>query len=183
MGFRIALGSEGYQVKEAPDGETAVTLIRSRTTPYDAIVLDLRMPGMDGLEVADFLAKEGIFQPILILSAHLTADLAVRAMGSGVADFLTKPVRPNELRSAVARILAEEKSFLEGQQLGDDDASLRFLTRRRDFDTAIDLAKKDSSPWWRMLLAQLASNRPNVSLGSPAFYESADLLRELTSQD
>jgi len=178
MGFRIALTSEGHQVEEAPDGETAVAQIRSRPNPYHVVVLDLRMPGMDGLEVADFLAKEQIVQPTLILSAHLTAELALRAMQSGVADFLVKPVRPSELRSAVSRIVAEEKALSDGRPLVDEDASLRFLTRRRDFTAAKELAGESSSPVWRMLLPQLASTSPE----SPVLHEDIDVLSELTSQ-
>ncbi|MEJ2540713.1 MAG: sigma-54 dependent transcriptional regulator [Gemmatimonadota bacterium] len=110
--FRLStaalLEGEGYRVTGAADAEEAVErLSRDR---FDLIVLDLRMPGLDGIGLAEVLRTRGEGAPILMISGFGTVDAAVRALHGGVDDFLTKPVEPEVLIGRVADLLRRRPS-------------------------------------------------------------------------
>jgi DNA-binding NtrC family response regulator len=97
--FRTALESAGYEVFEAGDGHDALESIRAR--PFDAVLLDLRMPRIDGLETLRLLRGEGSDVPVVVVSAHGNILDVVLAMKFGAADFIPKPVSPETLRRVV----------------------------------------------------------------------------------
>ena len=105
--FRLStaelLRQDGYEVVSAGDGQEAVEELRQE--PFDLMLLDLRMPGMDGLGVVEALRCWGESIPILMISAAGTIDSAVRALHLGADDFLTKPVEPEILSARVAELL------------------------------------------------------------------------------
>ena len=72
------------------------------------LILDIRLPGMSGLEVQRKLIEAGISIPIIFISAHADVDMAVRAMKFGAVEFLTKPFRPQELVDAVQQALQRD---------------------------------------------------------------------------
>jgi FixJ family two-component response regulator len=72
------------------------------------IVLDIRLPGISGLEFQEALAKSDIAQSVVLISAHVDVQMAVRAMKAGAIDVLTKPVREQDLLEAVNRALAKD---------------------------------------------------------------------------
>ena len=90
--FQIALESAGYAVVEAADGEEA--LARLREAPIDLILLDLKMPVLDGMETLRRLREQGNLVPVVIITAHGSIPDAVAAMKLGAIDFLPKPVSP-----------------------------------------------------------------------------------------
>jgi DNA-binding response OmpR family regulator len=102
--FRTALESIGYAVAEAGDGATALAWLRK--SPADLILLDLRMPGIDGIETLRRLRQAGSSTPVVIVTAHGCVPDAVAAMKLGAADVIPKPVSPTTLREAVAEALA-----------------------------------------------------------------------------
>jgi DNA-binding response OmpR family regulator len=83
------LREQSYAVDVADDGRTA--LFRAETTNYDAIVLDLMLPTLDGLTVCRSLRKAGSSVPILMLTARSTVQARVEGLDSGADDYLTKP--------------------------------------------------------------------------------------------
>jgi DNA-binding NtrC family response regulator len=99
---RIAL-SGAHDVTTAPDGTTA--LARAAEEPVDLVLLDLVMPGMDGLDVLRRLRAAHPTLPVLMLTATRTVRSAVDAMKHGAADYLTKPFDVDELLHAVRRAL------------------------------------------------------------------------------
>jgi len=99
---------EGIESSCAEDGAAAQALLSSEA--YDAVVLDLRMPGMDGQELLDWIAAEGIRSPVVMISAHGEIDDAVRALKAGAADYLTKPFDPDELVLRVRSAAAARRS-------------------------------------------------------------------------
>jgi CheY-like chemotaxis protein len=111
LGFSLALRSAGFEVEMAADGAEAVE--RAMSISPDCIVLDLRMPGMDGLQVADELRDRGFNGPIVLASAFADHQTAVAAMGAGITDFLTKPVKPTQLRYAVNHALSRHVRFAQ----------------------------------------------------------------------
>jgi CheY-like chemotaxis protein len=111
LGFSIALRSAGFEVEMAANGEEAVELA-TKLSP-DCIVIDLRMPGMDGLEAAGELRARGLTMPIVLASAFVDHQTAVAAIGAGITDFLIKPVKPTQLRYAVNHALSRHVRFAQ----------------------------------------------------------------------
>ena len=79
------------------------------------VVLDVRLPGMSGLEVQRQLVAAGINVPIIFISAHADVDTAVRAMKLGAVEFLTKPFRPQELVDVIQLTLQRDAARLREQ--------------------------------------------------------------------
>ncbi len=105
--FRLStaelLRQEGYQVVLAADGSEAAAALESE--PIDLLLLDLRMPGLDGLKVVEALRALGRSVPVLMISGFGTVESAVEALHLGADDFLTKPVDPDVLSAHVAELL------------------------------------------------------------------------------
>jgi CheY-like chemotaxis protein len=103
LGFSYALSNRRNTVDTASTGRQALEKIKS--TSYDLIILDLRMPDIDGIGVIETLRLAENFIPIVLCSAAITASAALRAIHHRVPDFLLKPVRPADLRDVVEFIL------------------------------------------------------------------------------
>jgi len=101
--FRAA----GYGVRTFASGE--LVLAELDHAAADCIVLDLRMPGMTGLEVQQALVRAGNRAPVIFMSAHADVASSVQAMKAGAVDFLTKPLDPSELLTAVQAALARSR--------------------------------------------------------------------------
>lgn len=100
--LRRALTYEGYQVETALDGESG--LAQAREWRPDLIVLDLMLPGMDGLEVTQRMRTEGNI-PILMLTAKDTVNDRVQGLDAGADDYMTKPFDLDELLARVRALL------------------------------------------------------------------------------
>jgi two-component system response regulator HydG len=97
------LEADGYSVDTAADGQQAVERLKDRH--FDLLLVDLRMPGIDGISLVEALRLWGHGVPILMISGFATVDSAVRALQTGVDDFLLKPVEPDVLSARVADLL------------------------------------------------------------------------------
>ena len=89
------LKSRGYLVKAVNEGDSAVDILESEN--FDVVVLDLKMPGMDGITTLKEINKLDIFTEVLILTAHGSVDTAMEAMKLGAYDYLVKPCEIDEL--------------------------------------------------------------------------------------
>jgi DNA-binding NtrC family response regulator len=103
LNYRVALETEGLEVFEAPDGESALALLAERN--FNLVILDMRMPEMGGLELLEIMRRKGIQAPAVIITAYGDIPHAVQAIKLGAIDFLEKPLTPDALRSTVADIL------------------------------------------------------------------------------
>jgi DNA-binding response OmpR family regulator len=103
LNFRIALEMEGYEIFEARSAEQALDMLAERS--FALAILDLRLPGMDGLELLAKIRECGNNVPAMFVTACSDVPHAVEAMKLGAIDFLQKPLRPGELRNVVAEIL------------------------------------------------------------------------------
>ena len=101
-----ALADDQTAVETAVNGEEALEKIDQ--SAYDLVLLDLRLPGMDGLDVLHELRERNAKQAVIVLTAHGTVESAVEAMQGGAVNFLQKPFAPQELREAVAKALGSE---------------------------------------------------------------------------
>jgi DNA-binding NtrC family response regulator len=92
-----------YEVDTCHDGLTALAKIRE--TAWDIILLDLRLPGMDGLDVLKAMRAEKILTDVIIITAHGSIDNAIETMRYGATEFLQKPLDPDLLRTTVVKVL------------------------------------------------------------------------------
>jgi two-component system response regulator HydG len=105
--FRLStaelLRQDGYDVEVAADPREAVE--RLGTREFDLVLLDMRMPGMDGLTAVEVLRTRGLSAPVLMISGFGTIDTAVESLHRGADHFLSKPVDPDVLSAKVAELL------------------------------------------------------------------------------
>lgn len=106
------LADDGWEVVAVASGEEVVELIGAKAERFDAIVLDLSLPGMNGLEVIEKLREIGSDAGMVVITAYGSVDTAVRAMQSGAVDFLIKPF-DNARIKAVLRKIRESRGLLD----------------------------------------------------------------------
>ena len=100
-GLRFNLEAEGYTVETVGDGESALSLLMDTHRHYDAVVLDVMLPGKDGFTVTAELRNAGEFVPVLMLTARGRPEDVLRGFESGADDYLPKPF---ELSVLIARL-------------------------------------------------------------------------------
>jgi AmiR/NasT family two-component response regulator len=133
MDLREMLTNLGYLVVgEAGDGHNAVNM--ARELKPDVAVLDIKMPGMDGIEAARILTEEKI-APVVLLTAYSQRDLVERAKEAGVVGYITKPMRESDLTPAIEVAMAR---FAEFQALEKEVGDLKQALETRKL---VDRAK------------------------------------------
>ena len=141
-----ALDLEGYEVELAADGEAALDRLGA-ATQADAVILDVLMPGIDGLEVCRRLRAGGNAVPVLMLTARAEVDSRVAGLDAGADDYLAKPF-------ALAELLARLRALLRRAANGDDapdvlrfaDLELHLGTREvRRGSVSIELTRTEFS--------------------------------------
>ena len=105
--MRLTLEAAGYAVGEAHDGPEGLKLYGDGSA-WDGVVLDQRMPGMDGLETLRRIKASNPRARVVMATAYASIELAVDAMKLGASDFVRKPMTPETLRNAVAAALTKE---------------------------------------------------------------------------
>jgi len=103
--LRRALELEGYDVELAADGQEALDLLESESTEPDALVLDVLMPQVDGLEVCRRLRLAGSQLPVLMLTARAEVETRVEGLDAGADDYVTKPFALEELLARLRALL------------------------------------------------------------------------------
>ena len=121
------LKQSGFAVDRCADGEEAHVL--ASTTSYDAAILDIMLPKLDGLSLLRQLRKEGIRVPVIILSAKASVDDRVKGLQAGGDDYLTKPFAFSELLARVQALIRRSTEATEPTKLTLGDLSLDLLTR------------------------------------------------------
>lgn len=101
--IRKSLSRRGFAVDEAFSGHAA--LARVQTAPYELVLLDMRMPDANGLDVLTKIKRQQPNLPVIIVTGYASIETAVEAIQRGAADYVPKPFTPDELASAAARVL------------------------------------------------------------------------------
>jgi len=104
---RLTLQAAGYEIGEAASGERGLEAFGDGSA-WDAVLLDQRMPGMDGLETLRHINERDATARVIMATAYASIELAVDAMKLGATDFVRKPMTPEILRNAVAAALAKQ---------------------------------------------------------------------------
>jgi two-component system OmpR family response regulator len=150
------LREEGYAADLAERGEDALWM--ARAVDYDAIVLDVMLPGVDGFEVCRRLRRDGVWTPVLMLTARDAVADRVSGLDTGADDYLTKPFSFEELlarlRALTRRAPAERPAVLEVGELRLDPAAHRAWRGEKE----LDLSAKEFA------LLELFMRRPGVTL-------------------
>ncbi len=114
------LRDEGFAVTAVPSGEEALTAVSREL--YDLILLDVALPGMDGIEALRQMRSSGQGMPVVMISGHATAEQAVRALKEGAVDFLEKPLALERVLLTVSNTLAharlEQQLLVEREEEG-----------------------------------------------------------------
>jgi DNA-binding NtrC family response regulator len=126
LNFRVTLESEGYKILEAASAARALGLLTE--SPVALLILDMRMPGMGGLELLARIVKSRIDVPVIIATAHGDVTQAVRAMKLGATDFLQKPIHPANLRTVVAEVI---NARVPKEQLATEEFRAHIIAAKR----------------------------------------------------
>ena len=166
--LRIALGVEGYEVECAADGAEA--LQRLGAARFDAVVLDVSMPRLDGLAVCRRMRERRDRTPVLMLTARDAVDDRVSGLDAGADDYLVKPFALDELNARVRALL--RRAGDNGDDHGDDERlTYRDLEldlsgcRARRGDRALDLTRTEQR------LLELLLRNPEQVLPRDMIYE------------
>jgi DNA-binding response OmpR family regulator len=122
------LTEAGFSVDQASEGRSG--LDQALTTPYDAAVVDVMLPGLDGLTLVETLRERGVRTPVLILSARHTVDDRVRGLQAGGDDYLVKPFAFTELLARVQALVRRGSGTVEPTRLAAGDVEMDLLTRQ-----------------------------------------------------
>ena len=132
---------EGYAVNSVPNGQAAVEYVR--THPIELIVVDLRMPGMDGLEVIQVVNQISPETEVILLTAFGTTESAIQALRLRVHDYLLKPAPPSQVVNSVKKGLARREARLKARggsaTMEVDEGTLEFSLKD---GTHIDLSRR-----------------------------------------
>lgn len=125
----FALKTSGFQVRVYESGSDLLKAASDLET--GCILLDIRMPGMDGLEVQEALKTKGVGLPVIIMTGHGDVTLAVRAMKAGAIDFIEKPFQKAVLLSAIEQGISRLKhSAANVRDASEAAVKLKLLTPR-----------------------------------------------------
>jgi two-component system OmpR family response regulator len=159
------LREEGYAADVADRGEEALWM--ARAVPYDAIVLDVMLPGADGFEICRRLRRDSIWTPVLMLTARDGVDDRVVGLDAGADDYLTKPFAFEELlarlRALTRRAPVERPPVLEVGDLRLDPAAHRAWRGTEE----LDLSAKEFA------LLELFMRRPGLTLSRTQLLDGA----------
>ena len=163
--LRRGLGEEGYAADLADRGEEALWM--AQAVPYDAIVLDVMLPGADGFEICRRMRGSGVWAPVLMITARDAVDDRVNGLDAGADDYLTKPFAFEELlarlRALTRRAPVERPPVLQVGDLRLDPAAHRAWRG----DEELDLSAKEFA------LLELFMRRPGVTLSRTQLLDGA----------
>ena len=138
------LTRKGFSIEVAPDGKTALSLTKQKA--YDVMLLDIMMPGMDGMSVLKKLRTDPAAPAIIVLTGKATVETAVEAMKYGAYDYLTKPYKLDELVIIINRAYEYEKMSIKTrlleQELVRKETPFRFVCASRQMKDIHDLIRK-----------------------------------------
>jgi len=122
MSYLRSLGGERCEVETAPDGTEALRALERH--PFDLVMLDLRMPGMDGMTVLRTIKERWPESEVVVITGYPSVETAKEAIRLGAADYLEKPVGPDELVNAAARAMLHKEWALRPDGAGTDHTNL-----------------------------------------------------------
>ena len=150
------LKESGFNVGHAQDGTTGLHMALNES--YDGAIIDIMLPGIDGLSIIEILRSRKINLPVIILSAKRSVDDRIRGLQRGGDDYLVKPFAFTELLARVQALVRRANHTVEATGLEVHDLSIDLLAR-----TVVRAGKKNLSAAKRILIAGIphAQRRPH----------------------
>lgn len=133
-GLKFNLEADGFETEIAADGEEALELLDRSETPFDAIVLDVMMPRVDGFTVARTLRERSDFTPILMLTALGKPDDVLQGFEAGADDYLPKPFELNIFLARINGLIRRREWFLKAHQPEETDDLIEVNNHLIDFE-------------------------------------------------
>ena len=135
--YAYFFGLRGFQTETAENGVEAITAVQGREEPFDAVVLDIEMPVMNGWETLKAIRQMPQCQqlPIIMFSAYAEADLKEKAIEAGANGLLHKPVLPHDMIQAVAELCAVKRAVPASPGR---DAEISWSHRHRELESDVD---------------------------------------------
>ena len=147
--LNLRLGSLGYETSEAENGVKALDVLKEQ--PFDAVLCDIKMPEMDGLEMIGKLRQSDPITPVIMLTGFIDLETAVEVMKRGAFDYLTKPVHSDALFLAVEkaidykRVLIRNRLLEEEKQRYHEELKQRVAEQTQIIRSMFDLANRLNS--------------------------------------
>lgn len=175
--FKRVLSGKGYIVVTAEDGYDALTKLQSEK--YDAVFTDLRMPGMNGLEVAERIKARQPWTPVVIVTGYGSRTSEERARAAGVSDFLHKPLSPEMIEDSAARAMQWKAPEEAAHEQAVAAAAAAEPEVRGRFSTLKNMALFLSAPFVGLVYAVLL---PFVGIGMLAWIGGKALLEQAATR-
>jgi len=138
---------EGYTAKTAKDGTEGLKLFKKEF--FHAVLLDLKLPDLDGMEILSRIEEENPETPVIIITGFATIESAVEAMKRGASDYLAKPFSPEQLRVITKKVLESRKIFFENIYLREEfEKKSEFdmvIGKSMEMDKVLDIVRRVSS--------------------------------------
>jgi two-component system response regulator PilR (NtrC family) len=151
--LQTLLEREGYAVRLAASGQEGLEL--ARALPFDAVVVDVMMPGLDGIQVLDELKKHDEGLPVLMITAYASMDTAIKAMKLGAFDYITKPFKNDE-------VLVVLQNAIEHRRLREENTHLKSDAARRHHKFSGIIGRSPKMTQVFELIAQAAPSRSTI---------------------
>lgn len=165
MTLTQALKSFKVPVDTAMNGEEA--LVKMKADHFDIVLLDLKMPGMDGMEVLEKIRESWPSVRVMIITAHGTMESAVDAMKLGAVDFVQKPFSVKEIRKMVSQVVEREDL---------NDSALK------SYDTAVELVRKRISEGNYTAAEEAVKTAISLNPDSPEAYNLRGAILEIQNK-
>ncbi len=123
------LKKEGYKIRVANEGREGLLAFKEEL--FHVVILDLKLPGVDGMKVLARIKEESPETPVIIITGYASIESAVEAIKQGAFEYLTKPFTPEELRICVRKAIESRKIFFESVYLREE------LERKTEFDMVV----------------------------------------------
>ncbi len=151
-GLQRTLDGERFAVETCRSGHAAIELLQDKE--YDLIITDLKMPGMNGIEVLKAVKGLQPDVPVIMITGYATVDTAVEAMKNGATDYISKPFTPEQIMEKI------DKSLEQRALLVDDMYLIKEITSRHGFDAFIGESREMQKVYRRII--QVASSDSTV---------------------
>lgn len=149
MGLEMVLSEEGYHVDLAGTGELALEAFKQRR--FDLLVADLRLPGIDGMEVIRKVRKEKPETEVIVITGYGTAAKAVEAMKLGVHDFLPKPFTEDQIKAAIDEALKVHVKKPAADATKEAETEEEKLIQKREVLSVLSRTADDMHFWGELM--------------------------------
>jgi len=173
-GLEMVLTEEGYDVNWAGTGELALEAFKQKR--YDLLVADLRLPGIDGMEVIKQVKEEKPETEVIVITGYGTTSTAVEAMKLGASEFLPKPFTEDQIKGAVDGALKEHFEKSAEAVIKEPETEEEKLIQKREVIQALNRTADDRGFWTELMKnGSAALESYNLSNEAKAAIVSGDL--------